>query len=77
MGIPKIIENARGYTSLLTQHIDKEDNVLYPLANNSLSDEKQDELRKGFEEVERNVIGEGRHEEFHGLIHHLKDIYLK
>jgi hemerythrin-like domain-containing protein len=76
VGVPKIIENVRGYSTLLTQHIDKEDNVLYPMADESLSEQKQNELRKGFEEVEKNIIGEGKHEEFHRLIHRLKDVYL-
>jgi hemerythrin-like domain-containing protein len=77
MGIPKIIENARGYSTLLTQHIDKEDNVLYPMADERISAQKQNELQKGFEEVEKNIIGEGKHEEFHRLIHRLEDVYLR
>jgi len=40
----KIVENARGYSSLLAQHIAKEDNILYPIADDCLSPAKQDEL---------------------------------
>lgn len=34
----KIIEHARGYCYLLQEHIYKEDNVLYPMAEEALSD---------------------------------------
>ena len=69
-------ENARNYVLLLDQHIDKENSVLFPMADKSLSKEKQNELEKGFEDVEKNVIGEGRHGELHGIIEELKKIYL-
>ena len=72
----KFIENARGYITLLDQHIDKENHILFPMANKSLSEEKQKELAIGFEDVEKNIIGEGRHEELHAIVHKLKGIYL-
>jgi hemerythrin-like domain-containing protein len=37
--IPVIAENARGYIELLRDHIDKEDNILYPLAERVLPEE--------------------------------------
>lgn len=72
----KFIENARGYVELLNPHIDKENNILFPMADKSLSKEKQKELEVGFEDIEKNVIGEGRHEELHGIVHRLKETYL-
>lgn len=72
----KIIKNIREYTRLLTQHIDKEDTILYPMADHQLSDEKQKELLKRFEDIEKNVIGEGKHEDFHKLLLHLKNEYI-
>lgn len=71
-----IIENARNYANLLNQHIDKEDNILYVIADLHLSPEKQEELVKEFQRVEEEKIGVGRHEEFHHLLHHLKSTYL-
>jgi len=71
-----IIENARNYANLLTQHIDKEDNILYVIADLHLSPEKQEELVKEFERVEEERVGAGLHEEFHHLLHHLKSTYL-
>ncbi|MFX1250788.1 MAG: hemerythrin domain-containing protein [Promethearchaeota archaeon] len=70
------IENARTYIRLLRQHIDKEDHILYPMANQHLSLEVQQELLEQFERVEREVIGVGTHEKFHELLHQLKEEFL-
>ncbi len=40
-----------------------------------LSESKQKELIQQFEKVEIERIGHGKHEEFHRLIHQLKEIY--
>jgi len=71
-----LIENAEGYISLMLAHIDKEDNVLYPMADSRFSKEKQEALYEGFEKIEIERIGIGKHEEFHGLIDKLSKIYL-
>ncbi len=70
------IENARNYIDLLTEHMEKENNVLFPMAENVLSDDQKNALVRGFEKLERERIGEGRHEEFHKLLQDLKQIYL-
>jgi hemerythrin-like domain-containing protein len=72
-----IVENARNYIALLTQHIDKEDHILYPMADMHLSEERQKELVEEFERVEREEIGVGKHEELHQLLEHLREAYLK
>ena len=36
----------------------------------------QDELFEGFEKIEVDRIGVGKHEEFHGLLEKLSGIYL-
>jgi hemerythrin-like domain-containing protein len=72
-----IVENARNYITLLTQHIDKEDNILYPMADMHLSEDQQKALLEGFERVERERIGAGKHEEFHKLLDHLQEVYLE
>jgi len=48
----KIIGNARGYGSLLQEHIYKEDNVLYPMAEEALNDQQKNMVLKKYEEVE-------------------------
>jgi len=72
----KIVENARNYIQLLSQHIDKEDNILYMIADMHLSQEKQNELLKQFEKVEEEKIGKGKHEEFHKMLEELKAKYI-
>jgi len=71
------VDNARNYIGLLTQHIDKEDNILYAIADSRLSRETQKRLEEAFERVEREVVGPGKHEEFHGLLEKLEEAYLR
>jgi hemerythrin-like domain-containing protein len=65
------------YEALLTQHILKENSVIFPLANDILDAAKDRELVDAFEQLERERIGAGRHEEFHRLLEQLRDTYLK
>jgi hemerythrin-like domain-containing protein len=69
--------NARSYGALLSQHIFKEDNILYPMADGRLSAAQQDELETCFAEVEEKVIGHGRHEAYHRLLEELEAEYLR
>ena len=67
-----IISNARGYTQLLSYHIPKEDDVLYPLADQVLKASDQVELLGRFEEIERDRIGEDKHHEYIHLVEKLE-----
>jgi len=60
---------------LLSQHIYKEDNILYPMADRFLSPQKQAELEEGFARVERERMGPGRHEAYHALLERLEEAY--
>ncbi|WAC08598.1 MAG: hemerythrin domain-containing protein [Thermodesulfobacteriota bacterium] len=71
-----IMQNAHGYISLLKGHIEKENTVLFVMADNLLSEKRQDELFEGFEKIEEERIGVGKHEQFHSLIKKLSGIYL-
>ncbi len=66
---------ARGYAEVLRSHIQKENEILFPLADKTLSPEKLDELFEAFEAHEENVIGAGRHEELHGMLKGLREKY--
>jgi len=66
---------ARGYGGLLAQHIYKEDNILYPMADARLSHDQQMSLEACFAEVEKNIVGEGKHEEFRRLLERLEARY--
>lgn len=63
-----LIESSSTYVDLLSKHIQKEDNVLYPLANQILGKTDQEELERGFEEVEQKIMGPGVHEKYHRMI---------
>jgi hemerythrin-like domain-containing protein len=75
--VSDLIQYARAYIVLLNQHIDKENNVLFPMADKHLSSEKQAELWEGFETIETEKIGAGKHEAFHKMIESLENIYLQ
>lgn len=62
---------------LLTDHIDKENNILFAMADDRLSTETQEKLFEGYAKIEASRIGAGRHEEFHALLHKRGDVYLK
>ena len=64
------------HAALLREHIIKEDRVLYPLADRILTQEQQHALEEGFEHIERDVVGEGRHEAFHRMLDELEGVYL-
>lgn len=72
----KIIENAQNYIELLTEHIKKEDGILYPMAEKILLERKDKELIEGFEKIEIERIGEGGHKRLLGILKSLKEKYL-
>jgi hemerythrin-like domain-containing protein len=72
----RIVEYAKKYIALLKQHIDKEDTVLYPMGDARMTNEKNKELLAGFDKIEDERIGSGKHEQFHAMIDKLKNIYL-
>ncbi len=72
-----VAESMRNYIGLLGLHIDKEDQILYPLADDRLSPEAQRRLSEGFERIEQDVIGSGRHEEFQSMLQEFQNTYLR
>lgn len=73
---PDLTPNARDYISLLNDHTEKENNVLFVMADSRLSEEIQDRLFEGFEKIEEERIGIGKHEGLHRLLRKLSGIYL-
>jgi hemerythrin-like domain-containing protein len=53
----EIIENGRGYIYLLRQHINKEDNILYPMAVNVLGESGINSMQADFDKVEKKKAG--------------------
>ncbi len=56
------------YRDLLRQHIEKENSVLFVLADNVIDEQSQDLLYEQFEQYEEDVIGQGVHEKLHAMI---------
>lgn len=70
------VSSARAYINLLTAHIAKENQVLFPMADRHLSAKAQEDLAGAFERLEREQIGEGTHERLHATLHELEQSYL-
>ncbi|MGE5405704.1 MAG: hemerythrin domain-containing protein [Candidatus Saccharibacteria bacterium] len=71
-----IIFASRQYSALLKNHIMKENEILFMMADQRISSERQDELFEAFEELEETRIGLGKHEEYHRTLERLADEYL-
>ncbi len=54
--LAKIFENMQGYIILLRNHIAKENNVLFRMADNAFSENDQQELLKEFAKVENEGV---------------------
>ncbi len=67
---------ASDYAALLRRHIDKENNVLFVMAETRLSAAQDAELFRAFEQLELERIGPGKHEQFHVLLDRLRQQYL-
>jgi hemerythrin-like domain-containing protein len=70
------IDAARHYIHLLRSHIDKENNVLFPLGDKKIPPDVQVELLESFEKYEAEVMGEGTHERLHILLNAFEKKYL-
>jgi hemerythrin-like domain-containing protein len=70
-------EAAKAYIDLLNRHIEKENNVLFSIAGRHLSKDTLSELKKGFDRLETEEIGTGRHAEFHRMLENLEEKYLQ
>ena len=59
---------ARGYAGLLRGHIEKENNVLFMMAERVLSPREQEQLAEDFEKLEVKKMGVGTHERLHAMM---------
>jgi hemerythrin-like domain-containing protein len=62
-----VVKNALNYVALLRQHIYKEDNVLFPMADRVIPKIKQEQVAEDFELIEHEETGEGVHEKYMAL----------
>ena len=75
--VAELRNTVQEYVNLLFRHIEKEDTVLFPMADARLDADQDATLVEAFERLERERIGPGRHEAFHALLDQLEDAYLK
>jgi len=71
-----IVLYASEYASTLRGHIEKENTVLFKMAEMHLAPDEEKELAERFESLEVEKIGAGKHEELHGVLDRLGGIYI-
>ena len=69
-------EAADEYVKLLTDHISKEDHVLYPIADEKIAAPVQAAMVEAFEKIEEERIGVGTHERYHEMLKEFRRGYL-
>ncbi|MHB0878853.1 MAG: hemerythrin domain-containing protein [Anaerolineae bacterium] len=74
--IAAIASNAHAYVTLLRDHIEKENDIFFPMADQHLRPEQQSRLISAFDRIEEERIGHGKHEELHDLLLELREAYL-
>lgn len=72
----RFVDAAQQYVDLMDQHIAREDQVLFPMAQEVTTAQEDAKLMEAFEELERQVVGEGVHERYHHLVEELASKYL-
>ncbi len=65
--VARFIAHAQGYVGLLREHIEKEDHCLFAMANQTLTEDDQQQLFEAFEHVEHEDLGLGTHEKYLAL----------
>lgn len=70
-----IAANLRNYAGMLDSHIEKENNVLYPMADEAFTPDDQAELQRRFDDVNAAGDAPARYERFQGILRELKAAY--
>jgi len=71
----KLAKNLGTYAKLLREHIGVETKQLFPEVLRALPPAQRGEIAEAFERIEREEIGLGAHERYHGMIHALAETY--
>jgi hemerythrin-like domain-containing protein len=66
------IENAAAWAQLLREHIYKEDNILYPMAEEGLKDKQKENIISQYNKVEISMKGEELEQKYSDLYNLLK-----
>jgi hemerythrin-like domain-containing protein len=73
--IDRFVEYGRSYVDLLRQHIDKEDHILFAMADRALTDDEQGDLAEDFEHVEAAHRNAGTQTKFLRIAEELAERY--
>lgn len=68
---------AHRYINLMTEHMEKENEVLFDIADQTLSDEEDDKVADDFARFEAAAIGMQKHDRAHDVIASLASKYLR
>ncbi len=70
-----ITEHASAYRAMLQMHIQKENNVLFPMAERVVPADVAERIAEQFDAIERERVGEGRHDAYHAMLRETKNRY--
>ncbi len=70
------VTNARHYIELLRAHIQKENNVLFPMGDKIIPESEQQRVLEAFENHEQTAMGPGIHDKLHGMLDTFQKKYL-
>ena len=59
MGVPSVPAKCGVHVGMLRDHIERENEVLFPMADGLFSAEEHGALARAYEDVERQVVGAG------------------
>ena len=74
--LSQVIQNALDYAALLREHIQKEDHILFPMADNVIPVEQHQLLMADFNRVEHEETGKGIHEKYLRIADELAKVVL-
>lgn len=73
--VAEITQQANAYRQLLSSHIDKENTVLFAMAERLIPADAGERIAAQFERIEQERVGAGRHAQYHEMLRRLKASY--
>lgn len=70
----RVVNAARGYVRLLRAHIQKEDHILFPMAEQVIAPAQHAKVEQEFERVEREESGADAHARYHAMAERLERV---
>jgi hemerythrin-like domain-containing protein len=67
-----LLDHARAYVTLLREHIQKEDDILFRMADEVIPEDEQRRILKDFENHEAEEMGAGAHEKYLSIARELE-----